>query len=94
MFSRGQFTGAHDGRPVVMFLGSCKTLISVKTASVMPAKGDSISGVPKSSFSLGAGVGMAMGEDGSGMELAEVVRSSSASVLMLSIDLRQLSSRE
>ena len=76
MFSRGQFTGSHDGRPVVIFFGSCRTLISVNTASVMPANGESISGVPKSSFSLGAGVGMAMGDDGSGMELAELSTSS------------------
>jgi hypothetical protein len=96
LFSRGQFTGPEDGRPVVIFLGSCNTLISVKTASVMPANGESNSGVPKSSFSLGAGagVGMAIGDDGSGMELAESVKSSWASGLILSSDLRQLSSRE
>ena len=72
VFSRAQATGPDDGRPVVMFLGSCRTLISVNTASVMPANGESMSCVSKSSFSLGAGVGMAIGEDGSGMELAEL----------------------
>ena len=97
VFSRGQFTGPVDGRPVVMFFGSCKTLISVNTASVMPANGESMSGVSKSSLSLGAGVGMAIGEDGSGIELAELVTfvtSSWVSCLMLSIDLRQLRSLE
>jgi hypothetical protein len=78
----------------VIFFGSCRTLISVNTASVMPANGESISGVPKSSFSLGAGVGMAIGDDGSGMELAELATSSWMSALMLSIDLRQLRSLE
>jgi hypothetical protein len=64
-----QFIGKDGGIPVVMLVGSCKTLISARSALVI-ANGDSIAGGPRSTLKIGSGGGMSIGEDGNGTSVA------------------------
>jgi hypothetical protein len=87
-----QSIGQDGGMPVVIFVGSCKTLSSARSELVM-LKGESIAGGPRSSLRVGAGGGMLIGEDGNGTMIARslLVFSSLVSgdiVLLRSCELR------
>ena len=65
----GQFSGQECGTPVVIFDGSCKTLISARSEWVS-WKGESIAGGPRSTLKMGSGGGISIGEDGNGTKVA------------------------
>ena len=65
----GQLSGQECGTPVVIFDGSCKTLISARSEWVS-WKGESIAGGPRSTLKMGSGGGMSIGEDGNATRVA------------------------
>ena len=81
--------------PVVMFVGSCKILISARSDLVI-ANGDSIAGGPRSTLKIGGG-GMSIGEDGNGTSVAGSLLlfpflASGDAVLLVSCELRMMAS--
>jgi hypothetical protein len=64
-----QFNGQEYGTPVVMFDGSCNTLISARSECVI-WRGESIAGGPRSTLKTGSGTGMSIGEEGNGTRVA------------------------
>lgn len=90
----GQFSGQDCGMPVVIFDGSCKTLISARSEWVS-WKGESIAGGPRLTLKIGSGGGMSIGEDGNGTRVAgSLVLSPSLAgggvVFLMSCELRMM----
>lgn len=89
-----QSSGQDGGIPVVIFVGSCKTLISARSELVI-WNGESITGGPRSTLKTGGGGGMLIGDDGNGTSVAGSLLMSPSlasgdAVLLMSCELRRM----